>query len=166
MVDGKISRAERKLNSLRCILTTHQHDDQLLTHLIVLFAASVSSSSLAKASTATIANIGEQANITLAAVQANSKADSNAAASLAFVVTAERSNAVSPSRRADILVFNEQRSMTLGYRMLRRKGAPVLQAPSVADDPRRRRLGKKLRIGEHYATEASRGRISEEVFCC
>ena len=56
--------------------------------------------------------------------------------------------------------------MTLGYRMLRRKGAPVLQAPSVADDPRRRRLGKKLRIGEHYATEASRGRISEEVFCC
>jgi hypothetical protein len=87
MVDGKVSRAERKLNSLRCILTTHQHDHQLLTHLIVLFAASVSSSSLAKASTATIANIGEQANITLAAVQANSKADSNAAASLAFVVS-------------------------------------------------------------------------------
>ena len=86
MVDGKVSRAERKLNSLRCILTTHQHDYQLLTHLIVLFTASISSSSLAKASTAVIAKIGEQANITLAAVQANSKADSNAAASLAFVV--------------------------------------------------------------------------------
>ena len=111
MVDGKFSRAERKsLPSLHS--TTHQHDYQLLAHLIVLLAASVSSSSLAKVSTATIANTGEQAKITLAAVQANSKANSIAAASLAFVVTADRSNAVSPSWRADILLFDEQIIMT------------------------------------------------------
>jgi len=29
MVDGKVSRAERKLNSLRCILTTHHPSTRL-----------------------------------------------------------------------------------------------------------------------------------------
>mmetsp|Transcript_28259 Transcript_28259/g.51090 ORF Transcript_28259/g.51090 Transcript_28259/m.51090 type:complete len:106 (-) Transcript_28259:388-705(-) len=76
---------------------------QLLAHFTFLLAISSSSSSLANASTAKIANTGEQAKITLVAVQAYSSANSNVTGSFAFTVMMGRSNIVIPSWTAGII---------------------------------------------------------------